>query len=70
MIFQSTFSPLVLAMRVLLVYARFPKAFWSFERAVSLMGHRALLPPLGLITMAALLPRSGISVWWTATCAK
>ena len=45
-------------MRVLLVYPRFPQTFWSFDRAVSLMGHRVLLPPLGLITVAALLPQS------------
>ena len=44
-------------MRVLLVYPRFPKTFWSFDRAVELMGHRVLLPPLGLITVAALLPQ-------------
>lgn len=45
-------------MRVLLVYPRFPKTFWSFDRAVSLMGHSVLLPPLGLLTVAALLPQS------------
>ena len=45
-------------MRVLLIYPRFPKTFWSFDRAVELMGHRVLLPPLGLITVAALLPQS------------
>jgi len=45
-------------MRVLLVYPRFPQTFWSFDRAVALMGHRVLLPPLGLITVAALLPQS------------
>jgi len=45
-------------MRVLLIYPRFPKTFWSFGRAVELMGHRVLLPPLGLITVAALLPQS------------
>jgi hypothetical protein len=45
-------------MRVLLVYPRFPQTFWSFDRAVALMGHRVLLPPLGLITVAALLPQA------------
>ncbi|MFZ0407051.1 MAG: radical SAM protein [Cyanobium sp.] len=45
-------------MRVLLIYPRFPRTFWSFDRAVALMGHRVLLPPLGLITVAALLPQS------------
>jgi radical SAM superfamily enzyme YgiQ (UPF0313 family) len=44
-------------MRVLLIYPKFPKTFWSFDRAVELMGRRVLLPPLGLITVAALLPQ-------------
>ena len=44
-------------MRVLLIYPKFPKTFWSFDRAVELMGHQVLLPPLGLITVAALLPQ-------------
>ncbi len=48
---------LQLSMRVLLFYPWFPKTFWSFDRAVELMGHRVLLPPLGLITVAALLPQ-------------
>lgn len=43
-------------MRVLLVYPRFPKSFWSFEKALQLVGRKALLPPLGLITVAAILP--------------
>ncbi|UIE37381.1 B12-binding domain-containing radical SAM protein [Leptodesmis sichuanensis] len=44
-------------MRVLLLYPRFPKSFWSFEKALELVGRKALLPPLGLITVAALLPQ-------------
>jgi len=43
-------------MRVLLLYPRFPKTFWSLHGALELMGRRVLLPPLGLITVAALLP--------------
>ncbi len=45
-------------MRILLIDPRFPRTFWSFDRAVSLMGHKVLLPPLGLITVAALLPQN------------
>ena len=44
-------------MRVLLVYPRFPKSFWSFEEAIALVGRKAFLPPLGLITVAAILPQ-------------
>ncbi|PSO48147.1 MAG: B12-binding domain-containing radical SAM protein [Cyanobacteria bacterium SW_9_44_58] len=44
-------------MRVLLVYPRFPQSFWSFERALALVNRKAFLPPLGLITVAAILPQ-------------
>ena len=43
-------------MRALLVYPRYPTTYWSFEEALALAGQRALMPPLGLITAAALLP--------------
>lgn len=43
-------------MRVLLIYPKFPKSFWSFEKALQLVDRKALLPPLGLITVAAILP--------------
>ena len=45
-------------MRVLLVYPLFPTSFWSFEKNLELLGYKALLPPLSLITVAALLPQS------------
>jgi radical SAM superfamily enzyme YgiQ (UPF0313 family) len=44
-------------MRVLLLYPKFPKSFWSFERALSLVDRKAMLPPLGLATVAAILPQ-------------
>ena len=53
----SSMGVLQATMRVILIYPRFPKTFWSFDRAVELMGHQVLLPPLGLITVAALLPQ-------------
>ncbi|MEM8603863.1 MAG: B12-binding domain-containing radical SAM protein [Cyanobacteria bacterium P01_H01_bin.121] len=45
-------------MKVLLVYPRFPKSFWSFEKTIQLVGRKAVLPPLGLITVAAILPQT------------
>jgi radical SAM superfamily enzyme YgiQ (UPF0313 family) len=42
---------------ILLLYPRFPKSFWSFEEALELIGKKALLPPLGLATVAAILPQ-------------
>jgi radical SAM superfamily enzyme YgiQ (UPF0313 family) len=45
-------------MRVLLLYPKFPKSFWSFEKALELVGRKAMLPPLGLATVAAILPQT------------
>ncbi|MGK7889879.1 MAG: B12-binding domain-containing radical SAM protein [Leptolyngbyaceae cyanobacterium] len=43
-------------MRALFIYPIFPKSFWSFEKTLELAGRKAMLPPLGLITVAALFP--------------
>lgn len=43
-------------MKVLLNYPIFPTSFWSFEKAVKGIGKKAFMPPLSLITVAALLP--------------
>lgn len=43
-------------MNILLVYPEFPDTFWSFKHALKFIHKRAVLPPLGLLTVAALLP--------------
>jgi len=43
-------------MNALLIYPRFPDTYWSFKHALSFLGKRAAQPPLGLMTVAALLP--------------
>ena len=43
-------------MNVLLVYPQFPDTFWSFTYALSFIGKKSAFPPLGLLTVAALLP--------------
>jgi len=43
-------------MNALLVYPEFPETFWSFKHALKFVGKRAAQPPLGLMTVAALLP--------------
>jgi len=45
-------------MRVLLLYPQFPKSFWSFDKAIELVGRKVTLPPLGMITVAAILPQT------------
>jgi radical SAM superfamily enzyme YgiQ (UPF0313 family) len=45
-------------MNTLLVYPQFPDTFWSFKHALKFIRRRASLPPLGLLTVAAMLPRS------------
>ncbi|GCE65020.1 hypothetical protein OMCYN_00944 [cyanobiont of Ornithocercus magnificus] len=44
-------------MRTLLLYPEFPKTFWSYEKILELINRKVLLPPLGLVTVAALLPQ-------------
>lgn len=44
-------------MRALLIYPRFPKTFWSYEKILELVNRKVLLPPLGLVTVAAILPQ-------------
>ena len=43
-------------MKILLVYPEFPDTFWSFKHALKFIHKKAGAPPLGLLTVAALLP--------------
>ena len=45
-------------MRALLVYPEFPRTYWGFQHGLEAIGKHASLPPLGLVTLAALLPTS------------
>ena len=44
-------------MNVLLIYPNFPETFWSFTYALSFIGKKAAFPPLGLLTIASMLPK-------------
>jgi len=44
-------------MNILLVYPQYPVTFWSFKYALKFIAKKASLPPLGLLTVAAMLPR-------------
>jgi len=43
-------------MKILLVYPRYPETFWSLRHALKFISKKANLPPLGLLTVAAMLP--------------
>jgi radical SAM superfamily enzyme YgiQ (UPF0313 family) len=43
-------------MNALLLYPRFPVTFWSLGHALKFVGRRSVMPPLGLLTVAAMLP--------------
>jgi radical SAM superfamily enzyme YgiQ (UPF0313 family) len=44
-------------MNILLVYPEFPDTFWSFKHALKFIRKKASTPPLGLLTVAAMLPK-------------
>lgn len=43
-------------MKILLVYPKYPDTFWSFRHALKFISKKAPFPPLGLLTVAAMLP--------------
>jgi len=43
-------------MNILLVYPQFPETFWSYKKALKFVSKKATTPPLGLLTVAAMLP--------------
>lgn len=45
-------------MKILLVNPEFPDTYWSFRHALPFEGKRSVFPPLGLLTVSALLPDS------------
>ena len=44
-------------MKILLVYPRYPDTFWSFRHALKFISKPASFPPLGLLTVASMLPK-------------
>jgi radical SAM superfamily enzyme YgiQ (UPF0313 family) len=45
-------------MRTLLIYPEYPVTFWSFKHALKFIRKKAALPPLGLLTIGAMLPEA------------
>jgi radical SAM superfamily enzyme YgiQ (UPF0313 family) len=44
--------------KILMVYPRYPDTFWSFRHALKFISKKANFPPLGLLTVAAMLPEA------------
>jgi radical SAM superfamily enzyme YgiQ (UPF0313 family) len=42
---------------ILFVYPQFPLSYWGFQFAMDFVGRTACLPPLGLLTVAGMVPR-------------
>jgi radical SAM superfamily enzyme YgiQ (UPF0313 family) len=53
---ETPLPPLGSNVRALLVWPAFPPSFWGFDEMFKLLPEKAVLPPLGLITVAALCP--------------
>lgn len=45
-------------MKILLVYPETPSTFWSFRHALKFVARKSSEPPLGLLTVAAILPEN------------
>lgn len=43
-------------MNILLVFPKYPNTFWSFSEALKFISKKAAFPPLGLLTVGAMLP--------------
>ena len=46
------------SVKALLIYPEFPDTFWSFRYALKFIHRKASSPPLGLLTIAAMLPEA------------
>ena len=52
----DVFPPLGRRLKALMVWPRFPPSFWGFEGVLEMVPEKSVMPPLGLITVAALCP--------------
>ena len=52
----TAFPPLGKNIKALMVWPKIPNSFWTFEGMVELLPEKVVMPPLGLITVAALCP--------------
>ena len=52
------YPPLGPGLKALMIWPKFPKSFWGFEGVLEMVPEKSVMPPLGLITVAALCPAS------------
>ena len=57
-IVQRPFPPLGSHVKALMVWPKFPPSFWGIEGMFEIIPEKSSMPPLGLITVAALCPSS------------
>jgi radical SAM superfamily enzyme YgiQ (UPF0313 family) len=53
---RAVFPPLGPNVKALMIWPRFPASFWGFEGVLEIIPERSMIPPLGLVTVAALCP--------------
>jgi radical SAM superfamily enzyme YgiQ (UPF0313 family) len=53
---SNPLPPLGPDVKVLMVWPSFPPSYWGFEGVLEMIPERAMTPPLGLVTVAALCP--------------
>ena len=46
-----------MSLKILLVYPEIPPSFWDFRFTLKISDRKAMLPPLGLATVASILPK-------------
>ena len=54
---EEKFPPLGRQIKVLMIWPRVPPSFWSQQELTQFISEKAIIPPLGLLTVAALCPR-------------
>ncbi len=55
---EGAFPPLGKNLKALLVWPKIPNSFWTFTGMMELLPEKVVMPPLGLITVAALCPEN------------
>jgi len=51
-------------MNILLISPAYPDTYWSFKHALKFVSKKSVSPPLGLLTIAAMLPGAWNKNWW------